>query len=92
MVSICLALTSHRLPRFQHCAGVNSLLVSKDGTHVWTASRDSLIKRYVIYTSGMLAHNYQPLGCVALLSFHAIIWSPPSLMQMESLIPRPAHS
>jgi WD repeat-containing protein 48 len=30
----------------QHCAGVNALAASPDGRFLWTASRDSLIKRW----------------------------------------------
>ena len=30
----------------QHCAGINSVVVSHDETLLWTASRDSLIKRW----------------------------------------------
>lgn len=32
-------------PLLQHCAGINSLILSADEQHLWTASRDSLIKR-----------------------------------------------
>jgi hypothetical protein len=32
-------------PALQHCAGINSLLISEDGRHLWTASRDSTVKR-----------------------------------------------
>ena len=33
-----------------HCAGINSVLLSQSGQQLWTASRDSLVKRYVYHT------------------------------------------
>jgi WD repeat-containing protein 48 len=51
-VSLC---SSNILPPLkflpQHCAGINSVVISPDASTLWTASRDSIIKKWSIPSS-----------------------------------------